>query len=615
MQACAAAPKGVNPSVRRTLSRSTSRPGWGIWDRRHNRANREAQVHDTVIKGGTIYDGTGAEPFTADVAIAGGRITAVGKVDGPARETIDATGLMVTPGFVDIHTHYDGQATWAERISPSSTHGVTTVVTGNCGVGFAPCRPEDRDELVRLMEGVEDIPGLVLTEGLSWNWESFPDYLDAIEQRPHDVDIAAQLPHSALRVYVMGERAIRREPATAADSAAMAKLAHEAVKAGALGFTTSRSLLHKTKAGESVPSLGAEEAELTAIALGVRDAGPAVLELSTDYSYAGADLPAEIGLYRRLAETSGMPISLAIAFLNERPDLSELLVREVDAANAAGVSIKLQTVGRSVGVLQGFDLSMHPFAKCPTYRTLEALPMPERARALAEPSVRAKIVAEAQDPAYQIRLGSRFAELYPLGDPPNYEPRPEDSVAGRAKASGEAPEAVLYDMLMRDDGHGIVYLPLTNYSTGDFDGMAALMKSDNTLIGLGDGGAHVGMICDASQPTFLLSYWGRDRKGERLDLPFLIKALTSTNAKAVGLDDRGVIAPGYKADLNLIDFGRLRLRSPRAVYDLPAGGRRLTQDAEGYVATFVSGQVTYREGEATGALPGRLVRGAQPAPN
>jgi N-acyl-D-amino-acid deacylase len=571
-------------------------------------------VYDVIIKGGRIFDGHGGEPYVADVAILGDRIVEVGNVTGPAREVIDATGLMVTPGFVDIHTHYDGQATWAERLSPSSTHGVTTVVTGNCGVGFAPCRPSDRDELVRLMEGVEDIPGLVLTEGLSWEWESFPDYLDVVEKRRHDIDIAAQLPHSALRVFVMGERAIRREPATAADSAAMAKLAHEAIKAGALGFTTSRSLLHKTKAGESVPSLGAEEAELTAIALGVRDAGPAVLELSTDYSYAGADLPAEIALYRRLAEASGLPMSLAIAFLNERPDLSEMLVREIDAANAAGAAIKLQTVGRSVGVLQGFDLSMHPFAKCPTYLQYEPLPMAARAQALADAGVRAKIVAEAQDRAYQIRLGSRFAELYPLGDPPNYEPRPQDSVAGRAEASGEAPEAVLYDLLMRDGGHGIVYLPLTNYSTGDFDSMAALMKSENTLIGLGDGGAHVGMICDASQPTFLLSYWGRDRQGERLDLPFLVKALSSTNAQAVGLDDRGVIAPGYKADLNLIDFASLRLRSPRAVYDLPAGGRRLTQDADGYVATLVSGQVVYRNGQPTDALPGKLVRGAQPAP-
>jgi N-acyl-D-aspartate/D-glutamate deacylase len=571
-------------------------------------------MYDVIVKSGQIYDGDGGEPFVADVAILGGKIVEVGRVSGPARETLEADGLMVTPGFVDIHTHYDGQATWADRLSPSSTHGVTTVVTGNCGVGFAPCRPEDRSELVRLMEGVEDIPGAVLTEGLSWDWESFPDYLDAIEQREHDIDIATQLPHSALRVYVMGERAIRREAATAEDRSRMAELAAQAIEAGALGFTTSRSLLHKTKAGESVPSLGADEAELTEIALGAKRAGPAVLELATDFAFAGADLPAEVQLYRRLAKASGLPLSLAIAFMNERPDLSQVLVREVDAANAAGVPIKLQTVGRSIGVLQGFDFSLHPFAGCPSYQEHAHLPLEARVRVLANPDVRERIIAEAQDPARQLRLASRFAELYPLGDPPNYEPRPQDSIAGRAAASGQSPEAVMYDILMERDGHGVLYLPFTNYSTGDFSGLAELMRSKNTLLGLGDGGAHVGVICDASQPTFLLSYWGRDRSAERLPLPFLIQGLTSNNAKAVGLHDRGRIAPGYKADLNLIDFEALRLRAPRAVFDLPAGGRRLTQDAEGYVATLVSGQVTYRNGEATGALPGRLVRGAQAGP-
>jgi N-acyl-D-amino-acid deacylase len=558
-------------------------------------------MYDVIVKGGQIYDGLGGDPFVGDVGVRDGKIVEVGRLSGPARETLDADGLMVTPGFVDIHTHYDGQATWADRISPSSTHGVTTVVTGNCGVGFAPCRPEDRTELVRLMEGVEDIPGAVLTEGLSWDWESFPDYLTAIEQRDHDIDIATQLPHSALRVYVMGERAIRRETATAEDRARMAELAAQAVQAGALGFTTSRSLLHKTKAGESVPSLGADEAELTEIALGAKRAGPAVLELATDFAFAGADLPAEVQLYRRLAQASGLPVSLAIAFMNERPDLCQVLVREVDAANAAGVPIKLQTVGRSIGVLQGFDFSLHPFANCPSYKEHAHLPLQARVRVLANPEVRGRIIAEAQAPGQPSRISSRFAELYPLGDPPNYEPRPQDSIAGRAAASGQSPEAIMYDILMEGGGHGVLYLPFTNYSTGDFSGLAELMRSKNTLLGLGDGGAHVGVICDASQPTFLLSYWGRDRSAERLPLPF-------------GLNDRGRIAPGCKADLNLIDFEALRLRAPRAVFDLPAGGRRLTQDAEGYVATLVSGQATYRNGEATDALPGRLVRGAKAGP-
>jgi N-acyl-D-aspartate/D-glutamate deacylase len=566
-------------------------------------------MHDIVIKGGTVYDGSGEGPFTADVAIAQGKIVEVGKVTSASREVIDADGLMVTPGFVDIHTHYDGQATWADRISPSSTHGVTTVVTGNCGVGFAPCRPTDRDELVRLMEGVEDIPGVVLSEGLAWDWESFPDYLDAIDRRRHDLDIATQLPHSALRVYVMGERAIRREPATPEDNAAMAELARRSILAGALGFTSSRSLLHKTKAGETIPSLGAEEAELTAIAMGVKAGGGGVLEMATDFSFAGADLGAEIGLYSRIVRTSGLPMSLAIAFINERPDLCEQLVREVDAANADGAPIKLQTVGRSICVLMGFDLSLHPFMKCPTYRQIEGLDLAARVKRLAQPEMRAAILAEADRPEFQQGLAQNAGKLYPLGDPPNYEPRPSDSVAARAKAAGKSASAELYDLMMQNDGKGLIYFPFTNYSTGDFSPFPALMRNKNTLLGLGDGGAHVGVICDASQPTFMLSYWGRDRAGERLALPSLVKALTSANAEAVGLNDRGRIAVGRKADLNLIDFDRLRLHAPRAVYDLPAGGRRLTQDADGYVATLVSGEVTYREGEATGHLPGRLVRG------
>jgi N-acyl-D-amino-acid deacylase len=570
-------------------------------------------MYDTVIKGGVIYDGSGAEPFTADIALAQGRIVEVGKVTGPAREVVEADGLMVTPGFVDIHTHYDGQATWAERISPSSTHGVTTVVTGNCGVGFAPCRPQDRDELVRLMEGVEDIPGLVLTEGLAWDWESFPDYLDAVDRRRHDVDIATQIPHSALRVFVMGERAIRREAATAEDIAAMAELTRASIAAGALGFTSSRSLLHKTKAGETIPSLGADEAELTAIAMGVKAGGGGVLEMATDFSFTGPNLAGEIGLYRRVVEASGLPMSLAIAFINERPDLCEALVSEIDAANEAGANIKLQTVGRSICVLMGFDLSLHPFMKCPTYRGLEELKLAERVKRLAEPQVRAAILAEAEQDEFKHGMSQNVGKLYPLGDPPNYEPRASDSVAARAQAAGVKPAAMLYDLMMQNDGKGLLYFPFTNFSTGDFSTFPELIRSENTLLGLGDGGAHVGVICDASQPTFMLSYWGRDRDGERLDLPFLIKSLTSANAEAVGLNDRGRIAVGYKADLNLIDFDRLRLHAPRALYDLPAGGRRLTQDADGYVATFVSGEGTYREGAATGVLPGRLVRGRQSA--
>ena len=571
-------------------------------------------MYDTIIKGGTVHDGTGAEPFIADIAIAGGRIAAVGTMGASAREVIDATGLMVTPGFIDIHTHYDGHVTWSERLSPTAEHGVTTIVIGNCGVGFAPCRPEDRAGLILLMEGVEDIPGIVMSEGLPWDWESFPEYLDAIERRRHDVDIAAQIPHAALRVYVMGARAVRREAATADDNAAMADLARQAMAAGALGFSTSRNLSHRTKAGESIPTHGALEDELLAIALGVKQGGKGVLELSSDFAAIGGDIAGEIALYRRLVEASGMPLSIAIALFNEMPEACATFMHEVDAANAAGADIKVQTLGRPVGVLQGFALSLNPFRLCPSYAPLSALPHAERIAALGEPALRARLIAEAGDPANQTPIGKRFDDLFAMSDPPDYEPRPDQSVGVRAAAAGVAPEEMLFDLLMQDDGQGIVYLPLTNYGTGDLAGMADLIRSDNVLLGLGDAGAHVGTICDGSQPTFMLTHWGRDRQGERLPLPFLIRAMTSTNARAMGLLDRGVIAPGYKADINLIDFQRLRLGAPYAVRDLPAGGLRMAQDSQGYVATILSGEITYRDGKPSGNLPGGLVRGAQPQP-
>jgi N-acyl-D-aspartate/D-glutamate deacylase len=570
-------------------------------------------VYDLVIKGGLVHDGRGGEPFVADVAVAAGRIAEVGAVGAPAREVIDASGLMVTPGFIDIHTHYDGQAIWGDRMAPSSAHGVTTVVTGNCGVGFAPCRKGDRDDLVRLMEGVEDIPGVVLTEGLSWEWETFPEYLDAIDRRPHDIDIATQLPHSALRVYVMGQRAIRREPATEQDNARMAELAREAILAGALGFSTSRNLNHKTRAGESVPSLGAAETELTAIAMGVAAAGRGVLEYSADFAFTGEDVAAEVALYRRIVEASGLPLSVAVAFMNEVPALGRTMLAELDAAHAAGLPIKLQTVGRGVGVLMGLELSLHPFDRCPSYVAIADLPLAERLARLREPQTRGRIIAEAQAPGHQMSLLKRFGDMFPLGDPPNYEPDPDTSVGAQAAAAGRQPEDVLYDLLLAGDGHGLVFMPITNFHEGHLDDTGALLGQDNVLVGLGDGGAHVAVICDASQPTFLLSHWGRDRKRGALPVAMLIKAMTAANAEAVGLRDRGVIAPGYKADLNVIDFERLRLHAPRMVYDLPAGGRRLIQDADGYVATIVSGEVTYRSGAPTGALPGRLVRGGDAA--
>ena len=571
-------------------------------------------MYDTIIKGGTVHDGTGSQPFVADIAITGDRIAAVGAIDAPAREVIDAAGLLVTPGFIDIHTHYDGHVTWSERMSPTSQHGVTTIVTGNCGVGFAPCRPEDRGDLILLMEGVEDIPGIVMSEGLAWDWETFPDYLDAIERRRHDVDIATQLPHAALRVYVMGQRAVRREVATAEDNAAMAELARQAMAAGALGFSTSRNLSHRTKAGESIPTHGALEEELMAIALGAKSGGQGVLELSSDFAGIAGDIPGEVALYRRLVEATGMPMSIAIALFSEMPEDCAAFMREVDKANAAGADVKVQTLGRPVGVLQGFALSLNPFRLCPSFASLSALSPTERITALGEPALRARLIAEAGDPANQTPIGKRYAELFAMTDPPDYEPRPDQSIAFRAAAAEVSPEEMLFDLLMADEGQGIVYLPLTNYGTGDLDDMADLIRSDNVLLGLGDAGAHVGTICDGSQPTFMLTHWGRDREGERLPLPFLIQAMTSTQARAMGLLDRGVIAPGYKADINLIDFDRLRLGAPYPVRDLPAGGLRMSQDCDGIALTMLSGEITYRGGKPTEALPGRLIRGMQPAP-
>ena len=568
---------------------------------------------DIVIRGGMLVDGTGSAPREADVAIDKGRIVAVGRVAAKGREEIDAKGLLVTPGWVDIHTHYDGQVTWESRVTPSSIHGSTTVVMGNCGVGFAPVRSTDHDTLIRLMEGVEDIPGAALHEGLSWEWESFAEYMDAIEKLPHDIDIVTQVPHGALRVYVMGERGAKREPATADEIAEMKRLTREAIEAGAIGFSTTRTMVHRTADGDLTPTLGAADAEMVAIAEALRDAGTGVLQWVSDFR----EIDHEFGLIEELTRVSGRPLSFSMVQADVMPDQWRELMRRLDGAASRGLPIKAQVQGRPVGLMLGLQGSVHPFVTRPSYQAIAHLPLAERVAVMSDPAFRAKLIAEAPEAGHPFvnSLAGAYHKMFDLGDPPNYEPAPEESIAARAKATGENPDAIVYDILTANGGTGFLFFPLHNYTDFNLDNTLTMMRNPNTLFGLSDGGAHVGAICDVSVPTYMLTHWCRDRtRGERLDLPFVVKSQTKDTAEAIGLRDRGVVAPGYKADVNVIDFERLRLKPPHMVYDLPSGARRLMQEAEGYVVTIASGQVIYRDGEPTGALPGRLVRGEQPAP-
>jgi N-acyl-D-aspartate/D-glutamate deacylase len=563
--------------------------------------------HELIIRGGTVVDGTGAPPRTADVAIDGGVVTDVGNLGASsARRAIDADGLLVTPGFVDIHTHYDGQASWDERMIPSSWHGVTTVVAGNCGVGFAPVRDADHDRLVELMEGVEDIPGAALHEGLTWNWRSFPDFLDVLDGRRFDVDVALQVPHGALRLHVMGERGAKREPATGEDIALMAKLAREAIEAGALGFSTSRTMNHRTSRGELTPTLTAEADELVGIANAIGSTGQGVLQVVSDF----VDVDAEFGLFRRMAEESGRPLSFTL--LQTVGDRWRRQLELLERANADGVPMTGQVAPRPVGLLLGLECTLHPLLTNPAYRELAELPLAERVARLTDPGVKQRILDAARQK--DGRIIDAFDRMFELGDPPDYEPHPSTSIAARAARDGREPLDLAYDLLLGDDGHAFLYVPILNYADGNLDPAGEMLAHANTVVGLGDGGAHVGTICDASVPTTLLTLWGRDRDHGRLDVPFLVHRQTQATARTVGLGDRGVLAPGYRADVNVIDFDHLVARRPAMRHDLPAGGKRLVQPADGYVATLVGGEVTYERGDATGPLPGRLVRGPQPAP-
>ena len=568
-------------------------------------------MHDLVIRHGIVIDGTGGDPIEADVAVSNGRIAAIGPNLPRGQEEIDARGKIVTPGFIDPHSHYDAQATWSSRITPSSWNGVTTTLIGNCGVGFAPCKPDQRDMLVKLMEGVEDIPEVVLTEGLPWNWQSFPEYLDALESRPFDLDVATQVPHAALRVFVMGDRGLAREPATQADSDRMAQLAAEGIKAGALGFSTSRTINHKTKRGELIPTLQAEEAELTTIgkALGGIDAG--WLQVISDFD----EPEAEFAMLRRITAASGRKMAITILQRDAKPEEWRRITGWIAEANASGVAMLGQVLTRATGILLGLEISQNPFHGRPSYTAIAGLPLADRVAAMRDPETRKRILSETIPDKSLERRVSQWNRIFPLSDPPNYEPSPDQSIAAIAARRGRDPADLAYDLLLENDGKTILYRPLSNYTEGNLNTVHDMLTHPATIVGLGDGGAHVGMLCDSSALTTMLTHWTRDRAiGPRFALPWAIRRVTLDSAAAIGLHDRGVVKPGYKADLNVIDYDRLALHTPRVVYDLPSGGRRVIQTASGYEATIVSGVPVYREGEATGVLPGRLVRGAKAAP-
>jgi N-acyl-D-aspartate/D-glutamate deacylase len=572
--------------------------------------------HDLVIRGGTVIDGTGEPARTADVAVTGGVIVEVGRVAGTGRTEVSADGALVTPGWVDVHTHYDGQAVWDSRLAPSSTNGVTTVVFGNCGVGFAPVHTGDHDTLIRLMEGVEDIPGTALHEGLTWEWETFPEFLDALERIPHDVDFAAQVPHAAVRVYAMGERGATGAPATDADTERMAELVREGIEAGALGFSTSRTIFHRSSDGNPTPSLRASSAELMGIAGALRRAGTGVIQLVSDF----ADLDVEWPVVEAMAEEAGRPVSMSVTeYFGTSPVDGATsgfdVLDRISGARARGLPMTAQVSARAIGATMGLSTTLHPFMATPAYQEISGLPLAERVRVLRDEGMRRRLLdsyAGRIDPSKA--LGgpiAQFHRMMRLGDPVDYEQGPECSISAIAERAGKPPHEVALDVMLEDDGRGLLYIPFTNYSEWNLDNVRSMLTHPYSIPGLSDGGAHVGTICDASFPTYLLSYWGHRRKTGRLGLEFLVERHTRACARLVGLNDRGVLAPGYRADVNVIDLENLLVRRPEIHWDLPAGGRRFLQPAAGYLHTFVAGVETYRDGAPTDQLPGRLVRGSR----
>ena len=570
-------------------------------------------MHDLVIRGGTVVDGTGAPRFVADVAVDGGIITAVGHISAQGREEIDATGKIVAPGFVDIHTHYDGQATWDSEMAPSSWHGVTTVVMGNCGVGFAPAKKDKHDWLIGLMEGVEDIPGTALAEGMTWDWETFPEYLDALERRPRTIDVATHVPHGAVRAYVLGDREMPGAVPTDADITEMSRIVEEGIRAGALGFSTSRTVLHKSVDGELVPGTTATKEELIGIGRAMGRVGYGVFEMASDMKRDWD----EFGWMGALSRETGLPVTFAAlqSIAKEMP--LEEQISSMIAENDNGANIVAQIALRGNGIIMAWQGTVHPFRFKPAWAEIEALPWPQRLVRLKDPAFKARMIAEESvfpesDIIDFLRIvAGGWPVHFEMGPAFNYEPRQDESVMARAIAAGVSPAEYAYDLLMQDDGTGFIYFPILNYRDGNLNFLEELQTRDDCVNSLSDGGAHCGTICDAASPTFMLQHWVRDRQGKRITLENAIKRQCHDTARLYGLNDRGVLKPGYLADINIIDLDRLKLSKPWLAFDLPAGGRRLLQKADGYVATVKAGVVTFREGKMTGALPGIVVRGPQ----
>jgi N-acyl-D-aspartate/D-glutamate deacylase len=576
---------------------------------------------DLIIRNGTIVDGTGAPGVVGDVEITDGVITAVGKVDGTAARELDAEGALVTPGFIDIHTHFDGQATWDPLMAPSSLHGVTTVAMGNCGVGFAPASPDRHDWLISLLEGVEDIPGTALAEGLTWDWETFPEYLDSLAVKPHALDVAAHLPHAALRTYVMGERgADHTEAPTDDELTEMARHVREAIQAGAMGFATSRTEIHRTSAGQNIGTLTADERELLAIARAMAEVGGGVTQLISDLYQTPDDEVAqrELDLLEAFVRTSGRPLSFTMQQAYHSPERWRFQMDWVDRMAADGLDVKAQVGTRPIGVLLGLNATANPFAFCASMGELAFHSPQDRLAALRDPERKARILAEhaamapTLEPGILQQIMCGFDVIFRLTDPVDYELDADWSIAAEARAAGRTPEDLVYDLLLERDGTQLLYLPLFNFAHGNFDDLYEMVTAPNTLFGLSDAGAHCGAICDASMTTSSLTVWSRDRRrGDRIPIERIVHGHTQRNAQHMGWFDRGVLAPGYLADLNVIDLDTLACHPPTIVHDLPAGGRRLMQTAAGYRATIKSGAVTFVDGEHTGELPGELLRGGR----
>ena len=564
---------------------------------------------DLIIRNGTVIDGSGAPGRVSDILIKDGLIKKVGNLDDSyqSKKEIDASGYIVTPGFVDIHTHYDGQATWDNYLSPSSWHGVTTALMGNCGVGFAPVRDDDHDKLISLMEGVEDIPEVVLTEGLDWQWNTFSDYLNVLQNRSFDMDIGAQIPHGALRLYVMGQRGSDREVATEDDIKEMAKISAEAIEAGAIGFTTSRTIFHKTSKGELVPSFDAAGNELIKIAEEIGKTGKGVLQLVSDF-LGGYE---EFKMLEEMVKVSGRPLSITLAQTDGTKYGYKDLLRWIETSANNGLPIRAQAAGRPIGLMLGLNLTLNPFSGHPSYIKISHLSLDERVEIMKSEDFRNKILNEngSSDNGLVKSILRNMDNIYLLDKIPDYEPLKETSIGAMAEKSKKEINEFIYDILLRDNGNTLLYYPIGNYLDYSLEASLEMIKSEHSLLGLGDGGAHCATICDASFTTHMLTFWGRDRtRGEKLELPWIIKSYTQDNALAIGLKDRGVISEGMKADINIIDFDNLTLYSPELLYDLPAGGKRLVQKVDGYKYTIVSGSVTYKDGVSTGELPGRLIR-------